>query len=59
MRRKRSPLAALVLIVVVVLISACGMSAPAGSGSGDGITAAAHQKTLKFAECMRNNGVSG
>jgi hypothetical protein len=59
MSRKRPPLAALVLIVVVVLISACGSSAPAGSGSGSsGIIAAAHEKALKFAECMRDNGVS-
>ena len=56
MSKKRSPLAALALTALVVLISACGSTAPAGSGSG--ITAAAHQKALKFAECMRNNGVS-
>jgi hypothetical protein len=54
--RKRLPLAALALIAVVVLTSACGSSAPARSGSG--ITVAAHEKALKFAECMRNNGVS-
>ena len=56
MSRNRSPLAALVLIALVVLISACGSSVSAGSGTG--ITAAAHEKALKFAECMRNDGVS-
>ena len=54
MSRKRWPLAALALIAVVVLISACGSSAPAGSG----VTATAHEKAAKFAECMRRNGVS-
>jgi hypothetical protein len=62
MSRKPWPLAALALIALVVLISACGSSAPAGSGTGSSgggdITATAHEKTVKFAECMRNNGVS-
>jgi hypothetical protein len=66
MRRKRRPLAALGLIAMVVLISACGSSAPAGTGSGGGgggggggdPTASAHAKAVKFAECIRSNGVS-
>jgi hypothetical protein len=60
MRRKRRPLAALTLIAMVVLISACGSSAPAGSGSSGGgdPTATAHEKAVKFAECIRSNGVS-
>jgi hypothetical protein len=60
MRRKRRPLAALALIAMVVLISACGSSAPAGSGSSGGgdPTATAHEKAVKFAECIRSNGVS-
>ena len=57
MTRKRPPLAALALIATV-LISACGSSAPAGSGGSSGITAAAHEQALKFAQCMRRNGVS-
>jgi hypothetical protein len=54
-------LGALVLIAMVVLISACGSSAPAGTGtgsSGGNNTAANAQKAVKFAECMRSNGVS-
>jgi len=59
MRRKRRPLAALGLIAMVVLISACGSSAPAGGSSGGGDpTASAHEKAVKFAECIRGNGVS-
>jgi hypothetical protein len=59
-RRKQRPLAALALIAMVVLISACGASAPAGTGTGGGgdLTATAHAKAVKFAECIRSNGVS-
>jgi hypothetical protein len=60
MSRKRSPLTALALIAMVVLVSACGSSAPAGTspGSSGNKTVANAQKAVKFAECMRNNGVS-
>jgi hypothetical protein len=63
MRRKRRPLAAVALIAMVVLISACGSSAQTGTGSGSSggggdSTATAHEKGVKFAECMRSNGVS-
>jgi hypothetical protein len=57
MSRKRPPLAALALIAIVVLISACGSTAPASS-SGAKNTAANPEKAVKFAECMRHNGVS-
>ncbi len=57
MNRSRWPLAALALIAMVVLICACGSSAPAGT-SGANNTAANAQKAVKFAECMRSNGVS-
>jgi hypothetical protein len=57
MNRRRRPLAALALIAMVALISACGSSAPAG-GSGANNTAATTQQAVKFAECMRSNGVS-
>ena len=64
MRRTRRPLAALGLIAMVVLISACGSSAPTGTGSsgssgggGGDPTASAHAKAVKFAECIRSNGV--
>jgi hypothetical protein len=60
MSRKRRPLAALAAIAMAALISACGSSAPAGTGSSGGgnNTAANAQKAVKFAECMRSNGVS-
>jgi hypothetical protein len=61
MNKTQRPLAVLALIALAALISACGSSAPAatGSGSGGGNNAAAHaQKAVKFAECMRKNGVS-
>jgi hypothetical protein len=47
---------------MAALIGACGSSAPAGSGtgsSGGNNTVANTQKAVKFAECMRSNGVSG
>jgi hypothetical protein len=61
MSRARRLLAALGLIAMVALITACGSGAPAQTGSGSSggdPTAAAHQKGVKFAECMRSNGVS-
>jgi hypothetical protein len=61
MSRKRRPLTALALIAMVALTSACGSSAPAGTSSGgsDGNhVAATAQKAVKFAKCMRSNGVS-
>jgi hypothetical protein len=43
---------------MVALMSACGSSAPADTGTGGGNnTAVDAQKGLKFAECMRGNGV--
>jgi hypothetical protein len=58
MSRERRPFAALALIATVALISGCGSSAPA-TGSGGGTSAAtADQKAVKFAECIRSNGVS-
>ncbi len=57
MRRRLSPLPALALLAVIV--SGCG-SASAGSGNQNGSsTATARDKAVKFAECMRSNGVSG
>jgi hypothetical protein len=65
MSRTVRPLAALALIAMVVMISACGSSAPAETGTGSGSrggggdpTATAHEKGVKFAECMRSNGAS-
>jgi hypothetical protein len=62
MNRRRRSLAGLALIAMVALISACGSTAPSGSASGSSATnstAANAQKAVKFAECMRSNGVSG
>jgi hypothetical protein len=59
MNRSQRSLAALALIAMVALISACGSFAPAGTGSnGTSKTAANGQKAVKFAKCMRSNGVS-
>ena len=61
MSRWRRPLAAPGLIATVVLIGACGSSGPAGTSTGSGgadSTVANAQKAVKFAECMRSNGVS-
>jgi hypothetical protein len=55
MSRQRQPLVALGLIASVVLISACGSSAPTGTSADN--TAANTQKGVKFAACMRSNGV--
>ena len=59
MSRRHWPLAALALIAMAAVISACGSSAPAEICTGGGkIIAANTQKAVKFAECMRKNGVS-
>ena len=60
MSRTRWPLAALALFALVALVSACGSSAPAETGTGGAVnhTAATAQKAVKFADCMRSNGVS-
>jgi hypothetical protein len=49
-------LSALVPIALVTLISACGSSSPTQTASGDNAAATA-QKAVKFAQCMRSNGV--
>jgi len=62
MSRRLRPLAGLVLIATVALVSACGSNAPAASssgssGGGTNNTSVAAQKGVRFAECMRSNGV--
>jgi hypothetical protein len=60
MMRRRRPLAALAVIATVGLISACGSSAPTGTASASGSrnkTSANAEKAVKFAACMRSNGV--
>jgi hypothetical protein len=56
MSRTRRPLAALAAIAAAALIGACGSSAPASAGAS--ASATNHAKAVKFAECMRANGVS-
>lgn len=58
MTRTLRTLCAAALIATVALISACGSNPPTGTGSGGNNTAANHEKAVKFAQCMRANGVS-
>jgi hypothetical protein len=46
---------ALALVALAALVSACGSSAPADNGNN---AATNHDKAVKFAVCMRVNGVS-
>ena len=58
MNEIRRPLAALALTGISALLSACGSSAPADSGSaGNASASTAHAQAVKFARCMRSNGV--
>ena len=54
MSRKLRPLAAL---AVIALLSAGCSNAPAETGSGGNENADNHEKAVKFAQCMRDNGV--
>lgn len=61
MSRTRGLLAAVALSAVVVLMGACGSNAPAPTGSGSsgaGNTTANVAQAVKFAHCMRANGIS-
>lgn len=69
MNSRRRPLAALAMIAMVAVVGACGSAAPAGTGggnnapagtgsSGGDTTATKREKAVKFAECVRENGVS-
>lgn len=58
MSRRPGPLAAVALVAMAVLLSACGSSAAGGSSGGADNTAGNHAEAVKFAECMRHNGVS-
>jgi hypothetical protein len=55
MSRTLRPLAALAMVAMVAVISAgCGGTRSSGGTN----TASPHSKAVKFAECMRANGVS-
>jgi hypothetical protein len=61
MSRTRRSLAALAMLALISVISAGCSNAPAdtGTGSGGGNTnAATREQAMKFAQCMRDNGVS-
>jgi hypothetical protein len=71
MNKTLRPLAALAMIATFALISGCGSSTPAqtssssdtaagsASSTGSGSSSASkREKGVKFAECMRSNGVS-
>jgi hypothetical protein len=55
MSRTLRPLAA-ALVLAALIIAGCS-KAPAGTG-GSGNQNAAHEQAVKFAQCMRDNGVS-
>jgi hypothetical protein len=57
MNRKLRPLVTLGLIAMAVMISACGSGARTGT-VGANSAAADRAQGVKFAQCMRNNGVS-
>ena len=62
LRQRTGPLA--VLAMVALITAGCGSNAPAETGSARSTGAAGHEqatdrdKAVKFAECMRENGVS-
>jgi hypothetical protein len=60
MNRRRRLLAVPALIAMVALISGCGASTPpsTGTGSSGANNTANAKKAVRFAECMRSNGVS-
>jgi hypothetical protein len=57
MSRTLRPLAALAMLALIVA-GCSSTSGGTGSSRGSNNTAAAHEKAVKFAECMRANGVS-
>jgi hypothetical protein len=57
MSRQRRPLAALAVLAVATVISACGSGA-SGQTGGAGNANSGYQAAVKFAECIRANGVS-
>jgi hypothetical protein len=62
MSRTRRPLAALALVALISALSGCSNSnAPAATStgsSGGNTDATNHEQAMKFAQCMRDNGVS-
>jgi hypothetical protein len=56
MRRTVRPLAALAMLALIV--AGCSSTSGGTGSSGGNSTAATHEQAVKFAECMRANGVS-
>jgi hypothetical protein len=56
MSRTLRPLAALFMLAVIV--AGCSSTSAGTGSSGGNSTASTHDKAVKFAECMRDNGVS-
>ncbi|HWH96461.1 MAG TPA: hypothetical protein VNT03_21550, partial [Baekduia sp.] len=56
---RRTPLLLLLAAVAALAVSACGSSSGSGGGSPSGKSEddKAYEGALKFAECMRDNGV--
>ena len=62
MNRRQRPLAGLAALAIAAVISACGSGTPSASstasgGGGANSATTAIEKGVKFAECMRSNGV--
>jgi hypothetical protein len=55
MSRTPRPLAALAMLALIV--AGCSNASAGTDSSGGNDTAANHEKAVKFAECMRDNGV--
>ncbi|MDQ3880540.1 MAG: hypothetical protein M3295_05670 [Chloroflexota bacterium] len=47
------------LAVLAVIVAGCSSTSPGTGSSGGNSAASAHEKAVMFAECMRENGVSG
>jgi len=56
MRRTLRPLAGLAMLAVIV--AGCSSTSAGTGSSGGNSTASTHEKAVRFAECMRANGVS-
>ena len=60
--RNLRPLAALPLVALIgligLIVAGCSNTADTGSNGGGSKNATTHEKAVKFAECMRHNGVS-
>ena len=53
----RPPLGGVAVLAAIAVLSGCGSTGSGGADGGPGTLAAAAQKGVRFAECMRNHGV--